>query len=564
MKKLFLTIALAEMLLAFSASPGVAQVENLQSKIDSLITSLQKEDLPGGAIAVLSINGVVYKNCFGIMNVEQNLKVDENTLFDLASVAKQFTAYAIMLLEQEGKIDLDADIGKYLTGLPDYEHRITVRHLLQHTSGIASTDWLRIMSDLAFDEVWHHEDEIRLIRKYSLLNFKPNTQHVYSNGGYSLLASIVENVSGIPFGDFLHQRIFYPLGMETAIVYSHHTLKLTNEAIGYRVAKTQPEKVSSTNDYSYGSGNLWVSLNDMVKWGQNFFSPTVGNPEIKNRITSMYNTLENGDSIFYTYGFYVSNYKGVKLVHHQGGVPGFNNYFMLFPDDNLIIIASFNNESINARGIVNGISDILLANRIIEQPSKPRVEGNVNLDLAKRIEGTYELPDGMELTFELEQDTLYLLLPGDQKFPLFAEDDYNFFLKAFNAQCTFVKSESNEVSQIVWHQGGKSYNGSRVGERIILGMDEIEKLAGRYFHHDLNIEYPITFDGGKLYLHTPSTFKKYFGIDKLELTHMNGDKFSTNKLGTLVFTRNSNGKVNGFVMPELGRLQNVRFWKSEK
>ncbi|MDX9770639.1 MAG: serine hydrolase [Tenuifilaceae bacterium] len=559
MKKSLVIILLVNLISTFTARVASGQTENLLTKIDSLVANQLSEDLPGGAIAVLSSIGVIYKNSFGIMNVEQNLKVDENTLFDLASVAKQFTAYAIMLLEQEGKIDLDEDIRTYLGDLPDFEHRITVRHLLQHTSGIASTDWLRIMIGSSFDEVWSHNDEIKLLKQYSQLNFKPNTQHVYSNGGYSFLASIVEEVSGMSFADFLNQRIFKPLGMETALVNARPDLRLANDAIGYEIVEGKPVKVSSTTDYSYGSGNVWANLSDMIKWGQNFLSPKVGNAEMINRIFSKYNTLDNGDSISYTYGFFVREYKGIKLVMHQGGVPGFRNYLMIFPNDNLVITAHFNNESINAWGIVNGIADIVLSNKIEEKPAKPRIEVALNVEKAKQFAGTYELADGMELTFKVEQDTFWLVLPDDDKFQLFAEDDYNFFLKAFNAQCTFTKSENGEVDQMVWHQSGRSFNGSRVGDRVELSIDEIERFAGRYIQSDLNMEYPITFNDGRLYVHTPSTFKKYFGIEKLELTHMSGDKFTTSRLGTLVFTRDENSKVNGFMMPELGRLQNVRF-----
>ncbi|NHB67168.1 serine hydrolase [Perlabentimonas gracilis] len=559
MKNLILTIALVKMMLAFSATSGVAQVENLQSKIDSLMITQLSEDLPGGAIAVLSSSGVIYKNSFGIMDVEQNLKIDENTLFDLASVAKQFTAYAIMLLEQEGKIDLDEDIRTYLGDLPDYEHRITVRHLLQHTSGIASTDWLRIMIGSSFDEVWSHNDEIKLLKQYSQLNFKPNTQHVYSNGGYSFLASIVEEVSGMSFADFMNQRIFKPLGMETALVNARPDLRLVNDAIGYEIVEGKPVKVSSTTDYSYGSGNVWANLSDMIKWGQNFLSPKVGNAEMINRIFSKYNTLDNGDSISYTYGFFVREHKGIKLVMHQGGVPGFRNYLMIFPNDNLVITAHFNNENINAWGIVNGIADIVLSNKIEEKPAKPRIEVALNVEKAKQFAGTYELADGMELTFKVEQDTFWLVLPDDDKFQLFAEDDYNFFLKAFNAQCTFVKTEDNKVNQMVWHQRKNSHNGTRVGERIALGEDDIMLFAGHYIQSDLNIEYPVTFENGTLYVQTPSTFMKYFRVDRMELKHVSGDRFHNSIFGILEFTRNKEGKVNGFVMPELGRLQNVRF-----
>lgn len=559
MKNRILTIVFVNLMFLISPNLVQAQVEGFAERIDSLVATRFSEHLPGGAIAVLSENGLMYKKTIGLMDVEQNLKIDENTLFDLASVAKQFTAFAILLLEQEGKLQLDDDIRTYLKDLPDYGHSITVRHLLQHTSGIASTDWLRILTDNSFDRVWSHEDELKLIKQYAQLNFKPNSQHVYSNGGYSLLASIVEELSGISFGDYLKQHVFKPLGMKTALVNTHPGLNLENAASGYEILEGKALKVSSSNDYSYGSGNIWASLNDMMKWGQNFFTPKVGNAEMMNRIFNIYNTLENGDSLAYTYGFFVRKYKGLKLVEHQGGVPGFRNYVMIFPDDELIIIASFNNESTNVRSILTGIADALLADRMVEKPSKNRVEVDVKLDLAKGFAGTYELSDGMELGFEVERDTFWLVVPGNPKFPLFAEDDCNFFLKAFDAQCTFIKSENGEVNRMVWKQRGRSFNGFRLGEKVELSIEEIQRFAGRYIQRDLKMEYPISFENGMLYVQTPSTFKKYFGIEKLELSHVSGDKFLTNRLGVLKFTRDEKNCVNGFVMPELGRLQMVRF-----
>lgn len=561
MKKQIVILTLTKLLTIAALCESFAQTEDFSRKIDSLLVSELSDGLPGGAVAVLSGKDVLYQKTIGIMDTETARDIDETTLFDMASIAKPFTAFAVMLLEEEDKLDLDKDIRIYLPDLPPYEYQVTTRHLLQHTSGIASTDWLRLLSDLAFDEDWHHDDEIRILTQYSQLNFEPNTRHLYSNGGYALLGSLIEHISGMPFGEFLHQRIFKPLEMETALIYSHPGMELMNDAGGYRITNDMPVKVSSTADYSYGSGNLWTSLDDMIKWGHNFFSPKVGNAEMTDRIMNKYNTLENGDTLSYTYGFYVRKYKGVKMVDHQGGVPGFRSYFMIFPDDNLILVALFNNESLNVRSLVNGIADLLLADRIVEQPVKPRIEVDVNLEKAERIAGTYELADGMELTFAVEQDTFWLLLPGDHKFQLFAEDDYSYFLKVFEAGCSFTVSETGEVDHMSWHQRGQTINGSRVTERIPLSIDEIERFAGHYILADLDMAYPVSFEDGVLYIHTPSTFKRYMGIEKLELSHVSGDRFLTSGFGILEFTRDESGQVNGFLMPELGRLHNVRFQK---
>ena len=191
MKKLIISIMLANVVLWASSQSHTLPTENLSEKIDSLMALRQKPEEPGGAIAVILDNKVLHQKAYGISDMEKGTKIDENTLFDLASLAKQFTAFAILILEEEGKLDLDTDIRQYLPELPQYEYTITIRHLLQHTSGVASTDLLRLFADLPLDLEWSHHDEIDLIKKYSQLNFEPNTSFVYSNGGYSLLASIV-------------------------------------------------------------------------------------------------------------------------------------------------------------------------------------------------------------------------------------------------------------------------------------------------------------------------------------------------------------------------------------
>lgn len=558
MKKFFLILNLVTVLAILNAG-ATERPKHLSDKIDSLVSLQHSEGQPGGVIAILSGEEVMLTKSYGLMDIEQNKPNDLNTTFDIASVAKQFTAFAIMLLEEEGKLELDKDIRVYLPYLPEYGYKITVRNLLQHTSGIASTDVLRLFAGLSFDELWNQQKEIELIGQYSHLNFKPNTSHVYSNSGYALLAQIVEEVSGMNFPDYLENKIFIPAGMKSAVVYSNPALELVNNSIGYKMVEGKPVKVSSTTDYSYGSSNIYMNLSDMICWGQNFISPKAGNAAMIKRILNPYNTLENGDSIFYTYGFNVRKYKGVKMVEHSGGVPGFRNQFMIFPDDNLIIILMFNNESINTRRLANGIADILLSDKIVEEISKPRIAVEYDPEKILRFAGNYQLEDGMELSFEVKRDTFWLVLPDASRFQLFAENEYKFFLKAFDAQCTFVPAQNGEVNNMLWHQGGADYKAIRAGNKVLLSAEELARFAGNYYQKELRVEYPLTCENGKLSLSTPPTFLNYLGFDTVELNHISGDKFLTDKFGVLEFTRDENNHVNGFVLLDVGRVQNLRF-----
>ena len=559
MKTSFLVILLLQSVLIFTADAQTYSAAKLNHEVDSLMTLLNAEGNPGGAIGILSGDDILLAKGYGLANTDKTLTIGNTTTFDIASVSKQFTAFAIMLLEEEGKVRLDNDIRTYLPYLPEYEHKITVRNLLQHTSGIASTDVLRLFGGMSLDENWDQQNEIELIRQYPHLNFSPNTRRVYSNAGYALLAGIVKEVSGMGFSEYMENNIFEPLGMTSALVYSDPAIKLENNALGYKIVDGNPVMVSSTTDFSYGSGNIYINLNDMIRWGQNFLSAKVGNPELIRRILTPYNTLENGDSIYYTYGFNVSNYKGVKMVEHSGGVPGFRNQFMMFPDENLTIILMFNNESINTRRLANSIADILLAGKIVQETPKPRIEVEINFEKANQFAGNYQMEDGMELGFNVERDTFWLLLPGDERFQLFAEKENSFFLKAFDAQCTFINAPDGDGYEMIWHQGGSSFSAKKAGEKVLLTHDEIALYAGKYYQKDLKVEYPVLFANGKLTMYTPPTFKKYLGFDTVELSHISGDRFLTGNLGVIEFTRDSSNSINGFILLDVGRLQNVRF-----
>ncbi len=535
--------------------------EKKSAQIDSIISLQHSEEQPGGVLAVISKGDIAEKKCFGIMNTENNKAIDKNTLFDIASVAKQFTAFSILLLEKDGQIDLDSDIREYLSYLPEYDYEITIRNLIQHTSGIASTDWLRLLSGIPFDVKWTHQDEIDIIKKYSRLNFKPNTKHVYSNAGYSLLASIVEEVSGMTFPQFLSKEVFKPLGMKTAIIYDSHQDEQLNRATGYEIVDEKAEAVSSSEEFSYGSGNIYASINDMITWGNNFFSPKVGDKNIIDRMLNKYNVLENGDSISYTYGLYVGEYKGVKMVSHSGGIPGFRSQFMIFPEDELIVIVMLNNESINSRTIATSVAEIYLADRIMEKEVAQRVETDLNLSKIENYIGNYTLPDGMEFEFVLEKDTFWLHLPGDHKFQLFAESDNEFFLKDFDAQVTFIEEPNGNVNEMIWHQGGEDYHATRTVDRVPLTTEEKAKFAGDYYHKDLKTDYKVVFDDNKLVLNPPETFERYFGAKYINLNHVNGDIFATDMFGMVEFTRDEKNEINGFILLNIGRLQNVEFLK---
>lgn len=550
--------------LCILSSARATHRENLSTRIDSLVSLQHNEGEPGGVIVVLQGEKILHKQTYGLMNMEQGKAISTYTQFDIASVAKQFTGYAILLLEKEGLLDLDADIRLYLPYLPKYPNTITVRHLLQHTSGIASSDWLRLISGIPLDQEWNHHDEIALIAQYPQLNFDPNSTYTYSNAGYSLLASIVESVSGSSFADYLHQKVFRPLHMTSSFVLLPDTEITPDIALGYRKTPNGFEHFSSVTDFSYGSGNLLTTTADMILWGKHLMDPAPAQKELVERMFHRYNTLTSGDSLHYTYGLQVRNHLGLKMVEHSGGVPGFRNQFMVFPEHQTLIILMFNNESINTRSIALAITQMVLGENMKPQdPPQAPVEISLPLESIQRFQGTFRMEDGMEMTFTVAEDLFWLELPGNQRFQLFAQSETRFFVKEFAAACSFVINASGDADQMIWHQSGRDFPAIRTQETEPLSIDQLTLYTGNYRQIYLCTDYPVQILEKELIILLPETFNTYLGFGKLKLNHIRNDSFASDYLGMIHFTRDDSGQVDGFVIADAGRMKNITFNRTD-
>lgn len=180
--------------------------QNLEAKLDSLAVTLTSDELPGFVVGVLQGNDVLIQKSYGLMNLDYQMAITNQTTFNLASVAKHITAFAILKLEEEGKVNLEAPIQQYIPDLPDYGKPIKVKHLIFHTSGLGSTDNIRLFAGISLEEPWTAEDEFELIKSYKILNFNPGDEFLYSNAGYGLLAKIIENISGKAYDEYIEKQ----------------------------------------------------------------------------------------------------------------------------------------------------------------------------------------------------------------------------------------------------------------------------------------------------------------------------------------------------------------------
>ncbi|MFZ0280563.1 MAG: serine hydrolase [Bacteroidales bacterium] len=539
-----------------------AQSFNLAFKIDSLVGVNVTKATPGCVVGIVKDGEVQFKQIYGSANLDYRIPITDSTVFNLASVSKQFTAFLVLLLEKEGILSLDDEIQKYIPELKNYGYPITIRHLLHHTSGIPSTDNLRLFAGLSLEMPWDIDDEFEMIQSYQKLNFKPNEEHNYSNAGYVLLTHIIEKSTGKSFPQCMAEKIFNPLQMENAIIYDTPGKVIFNRASGYRKAGGNFLKTNTEGESYIGSTNVYASVNDLIKWSVNLTTKTMGGKQLVDRLFNPADTLNNGDTINYTFGFNVRKYKGIKIVEHSGFTVGFKTQIMHFPEAGFSVFVLSNNENTEPWNIATQIVEWCLKDMLKPDAKQERKEISINKELYKVYKGSYQLPDGVVLQFDVVNDTLNLIIPGAPKFALYPEKENEFFLKDFDAQCTFVKDSKGGVNEIIWHQNGQSPRAVRYTEPKPFTQKELLDFAGRYEIPELKVTYQVSVKDNEVTILLPKTFRSVNIDPSLKLKRIEGDKFF-GSLSKVEFKRDKKGEITGFVIQDVGRLRNIEFLKKD-
>jgi CubicO group peptidase (beta-lactamase class C family) len=544
--------------LTFAQTDQAALCEQV---IDSILAKDLNAETPGGAVGVIYDGKVIFKKVYGLSNLDYHLPMSLESRFNLASVSKQFTGFCCLQLAREGKIDLDADIHTYLPDMPDYGEKITLREMLHHTSGLATTDVLQLFAGNLFEKDWGMDEEFDMLHRYTKLNFKPNSEHLYSNCGYSLAAVIIEKITGKSFNENLAEIIFLPLGMTHSEVYDERGKVMANRASGYVRKDSVFQCKNNLSEYKIGSTDLYTTIDDMLRWNLFLLNPPAEKREIIDQLFYPSDTLASGDTISYTYGFNTWNYKGQKIAEHGGLTSGFLTRNILFPDLNFAMTAMFNIENVDIWNTCMQTADSLLKTRLKLEPIKERLEVKIDPKIYSDYAGDFYFPNGMRLTFEVKDDTLWLLIPGAPRFRMVPESKTEFFLRELDIQCTFVKTD-RAVDQIIWHQSGQNTKGLRIVKVKELSVQEQRELTGRYFQPQIEVVYTVTLENNQLYIQLPQTFKRIVGIDpKAKLIHMGDDRFFIDQLGIVEFQRQSPKKTIGLVFMDVGRMRNIEFVK---
>ncbi len=354
-------------LISFSLSVSAAQALDtgkLESEIDALFAkSSVDETSPGCTVGIIQDGQWALSKSYGMANLEHDIPISSQSIFRMGSVSKQFTAAAIALLAQQGKIDLDADIHTYLPDLPDYGHKVTTRQMIHHISGIPDYEegLPALKTADGRDLSLGNQDYLSIPEFYEIakkipLFAPPETEFAYSNTAYFLLSQLVEAVSGQTLRDYAQENIFSPLGMADTFFNDEVNDVVRNRADGYTRNDNGSYSIYMTNLSWVGDGGLYASLDDLLHWDQNFYSNKLGNPD-SNLIGQLEQTFSVSDG--YAWGQNVGTYRGLKQVAHSGSWVAFTTYYARYEEVKTSIIALCNSNVIYA-SVALDIRDFVL------------------------------------------------------------------------------------------------------------------------------------------------------------------------------------------------------------
>jgi CubicO group peptidase (beta-lactamase class C family) len=524
---------------------------NLQTGIDSIFKDYAKPDGPGVAVLIVKDGKVVFEKGYGMANLEYNMPITPTSVFDIASVSKQFTGYAISTLIQQGKISPDDDIHKYLPDVPDFGKKITIHNLIHHTSGLR--DWPEGLhaAGWRWDESFTYEDIMRMVHKQHDLDFDPGSQYQYSNTGYNLLAAIVAKVSGKTFPQWVAENIFKPLGMQATMVLDDYSKVIPHLASSYYQNGNEYHKATDQLT-AFGSSSIFTTVEDLGKWVIRFQQGLADKDPVYLRMIQT-DTLNNGKPNSYAYGLLVDNQIGAREISHDGGWAAYATNISNFPDEKVGIILLSNSGNFNADGESDAVARLVLKLKAGSGEKREDLSKlstvKVDTNLLKKYTGTYQLGPGWFVTFTLENGLMMTQATGEDKFPTDLKSDTTLWVPAYNSSVKFVQV-TDKANAIIYHR--------KVSKRvtpIAVDATQLGQFVGSYYSRELEATYKITLEKGKLVAH-----HMRLGDFNLSQDMIAADVFGSAAGGSMAFYRDGQNKITGFKLSG-GRIRNIVFEK---
>ncbi len=518
---------------------GQALPDSVIRKVDSLFNRYTTTT-PGCAVAIIKNGELIFKKGYGMANLEYNVPVSSSSIFHIASESKQYVAFCMLLLEQQGKLSIDDDIRKYLDYVPDFGKKITIRHLIHHTSGLRDQWQLLANAGWQLDDVITQEHVIKLISKQQRLNFDPGEEHLYCNTGYTLMAEIVKKTSGLSLREYTDKYIFKPLEMSNTHFHDDYRELVPNRTYSYS-PKGLREYQHSVLSYSIvGATSLFTTVEDEAKWVMNYEHGKVGGKGLLEKMHSP-GILNSGKKLTYAFAISIDDYKGWKRIGHGGADAGYRTYACRFPEQQLGIIVFSNFSNANPNGLAMQTADLLLP---LKEIKSDNLSAFADSNFLKKCAGRFVSPRGAVLNLSWNNGKLMSRPTGQTT----GGTEWKFSVKENNkyqlASGAIIQVQTSSINDSVVTIIIENPNGSNEFFRqpaIELNKEEMTGYTGTFYNEETEAAYNVTVKNGELILQ----HRKFADV---KLTPVAPDQFSCDNwwMTNLKFLRDKKGTVTGF------------------
>ena len=544
-----------------------------KSQVDAVFAEYDRSDSPGCSLGVYRDGRIVYARGYGMANLELGVANSPQTVFDIGSTSKQFTAFSIQLLAREGKLSLDDDIRKWLPEIPDYSKvtgkTITIRHLLHHTSGLRDYLVAMELSGMQEEDWTTEQDALDIIARQKGVNFPPGQEYLYSNTGFFLLGVIVKRASGQPLREFAAEHIFVPLGMRHTQFNELHTRIIPNRATGYQKQKPPAAAfgIEMSNWEQIGDGSVLTTVEDLQRWDENFYEPRngVGDAKLMETMQEV-GVLNSGKKITYASALVIGSFRGLPTVSHGGSWAGYRAQLMRFPKQHFSVACLCNLAQANPSRLASKVAEVYLGSQMTKEESKSKeAAGNVKLASPPKslqaLVGMYRDPQSSELLRLAIWDDKLTANVDERNYPLIPAGGNRYRFEGFEGKreieipaipggggaraprpkLTVTTVEPDEEPQTQTFEPVEPWTPSAA---------ELAPLAGLYASEEVGATWRLVAEGDKLII-------KHRGIAEEPLKPTVKDTFTHDGI-QLTFQRGPKGEVTGFLV-DAGRVKSLEF-----
>ena len=537
--------------MVLAAACGESPMATTAARVDPLFATWNRPDSPGCAVGISRDGAVIYEHGYGMARLERKVPITSSTVFPLASITKSFTAMSVLLAAERGLLSLDDEVSKYIPDWSNREHRVTIRHLLTHTSGLRDA---YVLQGWAPDNGNSNDAFIKILARQRGLNSLPGAEYQYNNGGYLLLGRILERASGQTLGAFADANVFKPLAMTGAYFNGDPVRTAPDHASGYSPQTNGWRLVPEGSGYA-GNAGMMASVRDLLLWANNFADARVGTPALLARMQTA-SVLTGGQTTQGGMGFGIGNYRGARTFRTSGGDVGAATELVLYPDQKLAIVVLCNMDSavmgglatVNPDDLTNGVADVFfddLESRTAPSTSasssagtSPTLPVNLSADELASKTGLYRVGS--------DENHIVSMSVRDGKLALrdFYGDNYDMPMTPISPSRFLIPGATLEFSPAdagrpqSWHVIDGA--GRRLLELLLMTFDvpkmDLTSFAGKYRSDELDVTYTVAIRDSSLILQSSTLYP------------FSRDAFVGDYTGTVRFSRDARGSITAFTL----------------